>query len=389
MALKHSGGLAVHNPWPGAVPVLAFTVLLALTAPAQAPAPAPAIPKVSVVKPQSRPVKETVKLPATLNADERVSICAKLDGYLAKIAVDKGDQVKKGQVLAELSVPEMGPELALAKAKAGAAKAHLGKALASVEVETATHHRLATLHAAEPGAVTQEDVEVSEAKEKTARAEAESVRAEIEVANAEVQRLQALMEYLHIPAPFDGTITQRFVDEGALVTAAPGGGRPIMEIARVSRLRLAFDLPERLVPFVKPGYALRYTLAALPGKAFDGVVARRTETLSDGAHTMLLEIDVDNANLQFAPGMYGSVQIPIADIPGVTLLPASAVRTVDAKPCVFAIEAGKLKKVLVEPLLNDGPSVIVSGELGPETAVVAHGPAALVEGQQVEAAEGE
>ena len=382
--LRLVAGLSLFAVWAVAVPPAAHAQA-PVTGNTAAPAPSP---KVVVVTPMNEASKQPLSLPATLNADERVLLCAKLPGYVVKLTVDKGDSVKKGQLVAEISVPEMGPELALAKAKAVAAQAHLGKAQASVQVETATHHRLATLQSAEPGAVTQEDVDVAEAKEKTARAEAEATRAEIGVANAEVGRLEALMRYLQITAPFDGTVTQRFVDEGAFVAPGSGSANALVEIARTARLRLACDLPERMVPFVKQGHALRYSLAALPGKVFDGVVARRTESLTEDSHTMLLEIDVDNAGLQFSPGMYGAVQIPIEHVPGINRLPSSSLRTIDGKPCVFAVESGKLRKILVEPLVNEGASVFVSGELGPETLVVSGGPTSLAEGQQVEVAKG-
>ena len=379
-----TAGLVLFSACGAAVPPTAIAQApAAASAAAQAPTP-----KVTVVTPKNEPSKQPLSLPALLNADERVLLYAKLAGYVSKLNVDKGDLVKKGQIVAEISVPEMEPELALAKAKAVAAQAHLGKALASVQVETATHHRLTTLQSAEPGAVTQEDVDVAESKERIARAEAEAIRAEIGVAKAEVDRLEALMQYLRITVPFDGTVTQRIVDEGAFVAPASGTANALLEIARIARLRLACELPERMVPFVKQGYALRYSLAALPGRTFDGVVARRTETLTEDSHTMRMEIDVDNAGLEFSPGMYGTVQIPLEKVPGISLLPSSAVRTIDGKPCVLAVENGKLRKIPVEPLVNEGSSVFVSGELGPETLVVAAGPALLAEGQQVEPVKG-
>jgi RND family efflux transporter MFP subunit len=317
-------------------------------------------------------------------AYERTPLYAKVPGYIMKLNVDKGDVVKKGQILIEVSSPEMGPELALAKAKLGAANANLAQSQANVEVETVTHHRLASLHATEPGGVTEEDVDVSAAKEKIARAEAEAVRAQIKVAEAEVQRLRDLMDYLQIPAPFDGIITQRFVDTGAFVTPAAGAAKPMLEISSVGKLRLTFEIPERLVPFVKQGHPISYSTLALPGKTFEGVVARRTESLSEDSHTMHAEVDVENSGTQFSPGMYGEVQASLEHIPGVSMLPATSVRTMDGKSCVLVVEGGTTKKHPVEVLVDDGPDIVVSGELKPESLVVCGGPDSLREGQRVE-----
>ena len=354
------------------------------TATAQAPAAPPAeTPTVGVAAPKQPEPKHTIKLPGNLIPDEQVSLYAKVPGYLDEITVDRGAAVAKGQVIAKLGAPEMGPELALAEAKLRAAQSQTGRAKANADLAKITHQRLAKLHAAEPGAVTQEDVDDAEAKDIVAQAEIVTTEAEIGVAAAEVKRLKTMMEYLTVRAPFDGIVTQRSMDPGAFVAAGPGA-KPIVEITRVNKLRLVFDLPERLAPFVKTGRPVKYSLAALPGKSFDATIARRTGALAPETRTMRAEVDIENGDGALSPGMYASVQVPLEGIAGISVVPSTALRTIDGKVCVLAVVSGAAKKLPIESLADAGAEVVVSGELTPDMQIITQGPASLADGQTVE-----
>ncbi|MCC6153496.1 MAG: efflux RND transporter periplasmic adaptor subunit [Candidatus Hydrogenedentes bacterium] len=351
---------------------------------AQAPATPPAeTPKVSVASPKQPEAKHAIKLPANLVPDEQVSLYAKLPGYLDTITVDRGATVTKDQVIATLSAPEMQSNLALAEAKLRAAQAETGRAKANAKLAKTTHERLAKLHAAEPGAVTQEDVDDAEAKDLVAQADLVAADADVGVASAEVKQLKTLLDYLTVRAPFEGVATQRFMDPGALVGAGTGA-KPIVEITRVNKLRLAFDLPERLAPFIKTGRAVKYSLTALPGKSFDAAITRRTDALASGTRTMRAEVDIDNSSGALSPGMYASVQIPLNDIAGISVVPSPALRTIDGKVCVLAVVDGHAKKLAVESLADAGTEVVVSGELAADTQVIVQGPASIADGQAVD-----
>ena len=366
----------------------AAVVCATLIATAQAPpTPAPEIPAVTVAAPKQKEIKQAIKLPGSLIADEQVSIYAKVSGYLDVINVDRGAAVTKGQVLAVLSAPEMASELALADAKLRAAESRIGKAKANADLAKSTAQRMTKLHSAEPGAVTEEDVDDATAKDKAAHAEVTSVEAEAGVAAADVKRLKTMIDYLTIRAPFDGTITQRFADPGAFIT--PGtSAKPIVELTRVSKLRLTFDLPERLTPFIKAGQRIAYSLAALPGKSFDAAIARRTDILAPETRTMRAEVDIDNADRSLSPGMYASIQVPLDGIAGISVVPSSALRTIDGRVCVLAIVEGKTKKLPVESLADAGADTIVSGSLAADTQLVVQGPASLADGQAVTVKQG-
>jgi RND family efflux transporter MFP subunit len=351
---------------------------------AQAPAEPPAeTPKVAVASPKQPETKHAVKLPGNLIPDEQVSLYAKIPGYLETITVDRGASVKKDEVVATLSAPEMQSDLALAEAKLRAAQAETGRAKANAKLAKTTYDRLAKLHAAEPGAVTQEDVDDAEAKDLVAKADLVAADAGVGVASAEVKQLKSLLDYLTVRAPFDGVITQRFMDQGALVGAG-SGAKPIVEITRLNKLRLAVDLPERLAPFIIAGRAVKYSLTALPGQSFDATVARRTGALAADTRTMRAEVDIDNSSGALSPGMYAVVQIPLNDIAGISVVQSSALRTIDGKACVLAVVDGHAKKLSVESLADAGTEVVVSGELTADTKIIVQGPAAIVDGQAVE-----
>lgn len=151
----------------------------------------------------------------------------------------------------------------------------------------------------------------------------------------------------------------------------------------MNKLRLAFDLPERLAPFVKTGRPVTYTLAALPGRTFNATIARRTDALTPESRTMRAEVDIDNTEGLLSPGMYASVQIPLGGIAGISIVPSTALRTIDGKVCVLAVIDGATKKLPVESLADAGTDVVVSGELSSDMQIVVQGPATLADGQAV------
>jgi RND family efflux transporter MFP subunit len=281
----------------------------------------------------------------------------------------------------------MEPQLALAEAKVRAVQSQIGRANASAAFESTNYQRLAKLHAREPGAVTAEDVEAAAARDKMGKAEVVAMQAELGVASAEVARLKTMLDYLVVRAPLAGTVTQRFADPGAYI-AAGEGGNPIVAIARLDKLRLVLDLPERLTPLVRTGAKVLYSFSALPGKSYEGTISRRTDTLSEETRTMRAELDIDNADRMLSPGMYASLQIPLDGLPGISVVPPSALRTIDGRVCVLAVENGVIQAHPVESLLDAGTEVVVSGALTPTMRIVVKGPATLAEGQQVEVTEG-
>ena len=328
------------------------------------------LPTVVVVYPVQGEVKQSLKLPGTLKPYEKAAVFAKVSGFLEKVHVDIGDVVKKGDVLAQLIVPELQSELKHAEAEVVKNKAIAG--LADI-----TYKRLSDLRTLEPGAVAQQDVDL-------ATAQVEVARAEVLVSEAKVSGFQTLLSYTTIRAPFDGTVKRRLVDTGVLISAGAAKSEPIVEIVRTDRLRLVFYVPESIAPHVKQGQKVRFTCDAFPGKSFERSVSRLAGALMEDTRSMRVESDIDSTVNKFSPGMYATVYLAFRDIPDALTIPAAAVHIINSQSHVCTAVDGVIHWVPVTILQDDGAQDVIASELQPETAVVVAGPTYLEEGQMVQ-----
>jgi len=325
-----------------------------------------------------------VELPGSFEPYERALLYAKVTGYVGRVRVDIGDRVAQGTVLVELDVPEMKPELGRAKAGVVAAQAVLQKARAQAEQQRITHQRLSRLQASEPLAVTQQDVDMAAADLQVAEATVQSAQAEISVARAEIKKLEALMAYAVIRAPFDGVVAQRLVDRGALVVSGADGGDPVLEVAREDRLRLVLAVPESIVPQTRAGVLAEITVDALPGRTFGGTVSRCAGSLTQDTRTMRAEIDMHDHGGLLRPGMYATVRLQLGDTDEQLSLPTSLIHhDGDGRAFVWTVRDGTVAKTLVEIARDDGALAVIRAGLRPEAVVVLEGPADLHEGQSV------
>lgn len=351
---------------------------------AQVSSPKPSKPAVIVVTAEKSATKQALRLSGTLEPWERARLFAKVTGYVSEIAVDIGDEVKKGQVLAKLSVPEMAAEQRKASAEIPATAAQIDKAKADAELARVTLERLTKLREREPGAITEQEVDVALAQRKSAEAQVAALESNREVAKARVSQIGVMMGYSVIKAPFSGVVTARFADIGALV--AQGADKPIVEVSRIDQLRLVVDLPEVIVPQVKLGQKVRFFLDALPGKSHEGTVARMAGALRSDTRSMRVEIDVDNSARELGAGMYAKVDLGYGDLQDAIALPATALRTAHGETFVFAVdEGGVVRRVPVGLLKDDGAEVVVTGkELAAGARVVVAGPPTIAAGDDVE-----
>jgi len=340
-------------------------------------------PAVVCVSPKQGDAKQRLRLSGSLEPWERALLFAKVPGYISEIGVDIGDQVKKGQVLARLSVPEMAAESRKASADVPAAQAQIEKAKADAELARVTYDRLRGLGEREPGAITQQEIDVALAKKKAADAEVQALESGLDVAKAKVGEIHALMSYGVIKAPFDGVITRRHADIGALVTQ--NTKEPIVEVSRLEKLRLVLDLPEAVVPHVKVDQKVEFSVDAMPGKTFSGTVARMAGALMPGTRSMRTEIDVDNAERELSAGMYAKVELGYRELSGAFTLPATAIRSTEgASHVLVAGDGGVLSKVPVTLLMDDGKEVVCSGKgLDPKSRVVVTALPGIAAGQTV------
>ncbi len=328
------------------------------------------LPTVVIVNLARGEVKQSLMLPGSLEPYEKAALYAKVTGFLEKVYVDIGDVIKRGDVLAQLTVPEMLSELKRAEAD-------VVKANANAELAAVTYKRLADLQTLEPGAITQQDVDLASAQLGIARAE-------VQVSEATVTRFRTLLSYTTIRAPFAGTVKRRFADTGMLITAGATNSEPIVEVVRTDKLRLVIYIPESLAPYVRRGQKVLFTLDAFPGESFERTVSRIAGALMEDTRNMRVEIDIDNASGKFLPGMYATVHLAFKDISDALTIPATAVQVKEGKTCICTVEDGAIHWIPVTILQDDGAEVVVAGELRPGAAVVVAGPTLLEEGQKVQ-----
>jgi RND family efflux transporter MFP subunit len=231
---------------------------------------------------------------------EEVELHAKVSGYVSEINVDFGDRVKANQLLARLEVPELHDELdnALAsqkRAEADYADAHL------------VYTRLLAVEKANPNLVAQQDLDTAQAKDRT-------TEAAIAGAKANVEKYQTLLGYTRICAPFDGVVTKRYVDKGALIqsgTASETQSLPVVRVSDNYRLRLDFPVSVGYVKDVRVGQPVEVRVDSLGGKSFSGSITRATMSVDEETRTMVTEIEVPNPELELVPGMYATVVLKV------------------------------------------------------------------------------
>jgi RND family efflux transporter MFP subunit len=349
-------------------------------------AAAESLPVVTVVAPERRPGVETIALPASVEAIERATLYAKVSGYVQRIRVDKGDRVKKGELLAQLEVPEVEKEYQSAQAAVAESEAEYERAETEANLKKVTYQRTQSVRDSEPTVVSPQEVDVARAASETAAGNVRLAKAHLDKARAELGKLQVLAEFAKVTAPFDGVVTERFVDPGALIQAgANSSGSPVVSVARMDRVRVYISVPEVDVARITRGLTTQVRLDALPGKQLTGKVTRFADAVDPQSRTMKTEIDLPNPGHRILPGMFGTVTLAISTDPSAMFLADQCVRQDSTgNKFVYAVEGGRLRKVTIRTGQDDGTVTQVFGLRG-EQAIVLLGIDNLQEGTPVKA----
>jgi RND family efflux transporter MFP subunit len=317
-------GSLPHLSWRIAVVLLlalsAIPIWRALTSPGKETsagvraAPAQPDPIVPVARVTREDLYNEVTIPAEFRPYDEVELHAKVSGYVSQMNVDFGDRVKTGQLLATLEVPELHDELhhALAAQK---------RAEADYKDAHAVYLRLQAVIKDHPNLVAQQDLDAAEAKDGIAEAA-------IAAAKADVEKYQTLVSYTQITAPFDGVVTHRYVDKGALIQAGTTSETQSLPLVRVSdnyRLRLDFPVSVLYVKDIHVGDKVEVRVESLGDKSLTGTIARSTLRVNEDTRTMTTEIEVPNPKLELVPGMYAKVVLKVQPHPQALTIPIDAV----------------------------------------------------------------
>jgi HlyD family secretion protein len=398
--------------------------------------PAQVVMRVEVVKPERHTVRRSVGEPGELQAFETTAIHAKIPGYVKAWTVNIGARVKKGQVLAELSVPEMESDVqqkkamvALAVAKHNQSKAAVRFAEANI---TGAEAKLAEVRAgikrvdadlvrwqaeykrveqlfqekAQTGSLldeTRNKLRASEATRDEVRAQVKTAEAAlaqsraaldqaqsdlgaaaaaIKVAEEDARHAEALLGYAKIEAPFDGIVTQRNVNTGDLTQ--PGADQPpLFIVARSDVVTIRVDVPEAFAAAVNPGDRAEVKLQEMKGKTVEGKVSRISWALAPKTRTIRVEIDVPNPGGKLLPGLYAYATVVVEEHPDVFTVPTTAVvKETDKSYCVAVVE-GKAVRRPIEVGLSDGTRTEIVSGLERDESVVKANAASLTDGQPV------
>jgi membrane fusion protein, multidrug efflux system len=315
----------------------------------------------------SKPISRTIDLPGEFQPYLSVALHAKIAGYVEKITVDRGSIVKQGDLLVELSAPEIKARIAEAESKVTVAEADRLRAEAQVAILNTTLQKLEEA-AKTPGAVAGNEVEVARRQVEAAQALVRSRQQAKQAAEAAVAPLKDLESYLRITAPFDGVVTERLVHPGALV--GPGADPVLVVLQQLSRLRLVAAVPEEDVAAIVHGARVEFKVPAYPGRIFAGTVARLSHTLDAKTRTMPVELDVVNKDSALSPGMYPTVKWPVRRAQPGLFVPRTAIVTTSERTFVIRDNGGRAEWVNVGKGAPDGDLQEVNGPLKPGDRIV-------------------
>ena len=321
-------------------------------------------PQVQVLKVQRRNMSQTLSLPANISPWYQATLYGKVSGYVKWIGFDKGDAVKQGQLLAVIDAPEVEDQYRQAEA--------------DYKIKKITADRLYGVWKENHDVIAKQDVDVAQAAAEAAKHLRDNRR--------------TLLEYTKVYAPFDGVITARFADPGALIQAATGSATqavPLFTVMDLETLRIYVNVPQESSLMAKPGVSATLAVRELPGEEFKAAITRTTEALDPATRTLLVEIDLPNKEHKLQPGMFVNAVLHLQQHPNALVIPPAAIVTAQNgnTKAVYVHDQGQVRLVPIKTGIDDGVWLeVVEGLNGGEEIVVV-GKGGLTDGQAVKASE--
>jgi membrane fusion protein, multidrug efflux system len=330
-----------------------------------------AIPTVAVVLPDAKVLRATIDLPGRLEAYYRAPIFARVSGYLKNWSADIGARVKAGQVIAEIEAPDLDQQLLQARAD-------LASQQASAKLSEATLNRRKTL-------IASNFVSMQEIDERTA--DLSNKRAAVNSGQANVERLEALAGYKKITAPFDGVVTSRDTDVGALINAGGGSGPAMFVISDIKKLRVYVNVPQNYVPEIKIGAKAVISMPEYPNRTFDATVEASSQSVDVSSGTTRMQLALDNSGGELMPGGYANVSLSLAR-DGVPLhIPASAL--IFNQDGLRVATVGSDDKVVLKTVTiarDLGRDIELASGIAAEDRIIVAPPDGIADGDQVRVA---
>ncbi|MFN8343599.1 MAG: efflux RND transporter periplasmic adaptor subunit [Spirosomataceae bacterium] len=330
---------------------------------------APDIQEVAVAEVQEMRPSKQILLPGELKPWNRVSLYAKVKGFVRHVQADRGTWVRKGQILAQLDAPEILSELSQAQAQMQAQEAALAEQTARFRAGRLTYQRLLQTNRVE-GAVSAHELDQAQAKMQADSALVAIAAGNVQAGRSFYQTKTELRQYLTIVAPFDGIITERNISAGALVGAGDSNAKPLFVLEDSRTLRLTVAVPETFANQLPAKSAVTFTVNAIPEHRFNARFARSAESLAEANRAMLAEFDVDNSARQLKSGMYAEVRLPVERTGTTLFVPKTSVVSSSEKTFVIRVKGNKAEWVAVEKGNVLDSLVEVFGNLQPKESIV-------------------
>ena len=366
---KHS-----HQPQSSVV-ALGAIVLISIAAAAcgssepaaAAPVPVPeARVDVSAVTVALADVESVLEISGNLMPDQRVGVIAKLPGTLSRVAVDLGDRVRAGQVVATMDRREIDAQVDAAVASVNVAKAGVESAEAGLANALLEHERSNNLFGR--GALPRQRLDAAETARRSASAQRDLARANLAQAEAAHRRAQEVQRDATLTSPINGVIVERNYDAGSLVSP---GDRPVVVVADLSVMKLEAGVSELEAGRLRAGMPARVSVQAHPGQTFDGRVAAIAPEVDARNRHFRIEVRVPNPRTALLSGMYGAAAIPLERAPQVVAVPREAVATRDGQRVVLRLDGETVQQVAVTEGVTDGRVVQIAAGLKSGDVIVA------------------
>lgn len=331
-----------------------------------------AVPTVSVISPKLSNAAEEVALPGNIQAFQDTPIYARASGYVKNWYVDIGAHVKAGQLLADIEAPELEQQIQQAKADLATAQANLN-------LSQTTADRYKDLLRTESVSKQETDEKIGDLAAKHAVADS---------ASANVRRLLQLQSFEKVTAPFDGVITARNTDTGALIDAgANAAGKELFHLASINRLRVYVNVPEAYSRAAVPGVQADLTLAEFPNRHFRGTLVRNASSFDATSRTLMTEVDIDNANGELLPGAYVSVHLKLPTKMHAMTIPVNTMLFRAEGQRVAVVKDGKAVLTPIKMGRDFGTEVEIVSGLSTSDHIILNPPDSLMNNEPVHVAD--
>jgi RND family efflux transporter MFP subunit len=327
-----------------------------------------AVPTVAVALPDARGKRTTIDLPGRLEAYSQAQLYARVSGYLKEWKADIGTPVKAGQLLAEIDAPDLDQQIMQAEAD-------LTSAVANLTLAEATLERGQSLITS--GAVSKQTLDQR-------AADAQNRRGVLKSSQANLDRLRVLEKYKRITAPFDGLVTTRTTDVGALINAGSGGGPALFVVSDTSKLRAYVNVPQNYVQNIKVGTKAQIIAPEYPGRTFGATVEASSQSVDPASGTTRMLLVVDNAKGELMTGAFANVHLELPSADSAISVPASALIFDQSGLRVATVDAADRIVLKTVTIARDlGREVEIGAGLAASDRVVASPPDGIADGDAV------